>query len=104
MKTESLDILQNSELPAAQARAILKVMELEMATAYGQLATRADLRAELAEVKADLRAEIAEVKADLRAETAAVRADLMRWTLTCLLGQTAVLLGLGYFLLEHFRR
>ena len=72
MKTRSLEILGRSQLPPAQAHAILEVMEMDTA--------------------------------DLRAELHKVEGALSRWVLTCMLGQTAVLAGLGYFVLEHLRR
>lgn len=122
MKTASLEILENAELPHAQARAILKVMESEMAFAQDVLATkndlsavRSDLKGEIAAVRSELMAEIAAVRGELKAEIAAVRGELMaeirgvegrlsRWVLTCILGQTAVLSGLGYFFLAHLGR
>lgn len=85
MKTHSLDILEKAELPPAQAHAILKVMELEMASAHESLATKADVM-------------------ELRMEMKAIEGTLSRWVLTCILGQTAVLAGLGYFFLAHFGR
>jgi hypothetical protein len=69
----------------------MQVMELEMTSAHESLATRADLEVKLAELEAKLRVEIR-----------AVEATLSRWVLTCILGQTAVLAGLGYFLLARF--
>jgi hypothetical protein len=107
MKTRSLEILGRSQLPPAQAHAILKVMEMEIAAGHESLATRMDLL----EVKSALKADIADLRAetaDLRAEIHKVEGALSRWVLTCvlscILGQTAVLAGLGYFVLEHFRR
>ena len=94
-------------MPPAQAHAILKVMEMEIAAGHESLATRMDLL----EVKSALKADIADLRAetaDLRAEIHKVEGALSRWVLTCvlscILGQTAVLAGLGYFVLEHFRR
>jgi hypothetical protein len=89
MKTRSLDILEKAELPTAQAHAILKAMELEMASAHESLATRADL---------------VELRADMRVEIKSVEVNLVRWLFTCILGQTAVLAGLGYFFIAHFGR
>ena len=114
MKTTSLEILEKAELPPAQAHAILKVMESEMSAAHEPLATKADLML----VKADLMVITAEIKADLRILTAemdqkfgqmegklfAIEGKLSRWVLTCILGQTAVLAGFGYFLLAHWAR
>ena len=89
MKTKSLDILGKSQLPPAQSHAILKVMEMEIAAGHETLATKVDVL-------------------ELKAELNKVEGKLSRWVLTCVLtcivGQTAVLAGLGYFVLEHFRR
>ena len=89
MKTRSLEILGRSQLPPAQAHAILKVMEMEIAAGHESLATKLDLL---------------EVRSELKAEIHKVEGALSRWVLTCMLGQTAVLAGLGYFVLEHLRR
>jgi hypothetical protein len=71
----------------------LKVIELEIAAGHEALATKVDLL---------------EVKSELKAEINRVEGALSRWVLTCvltcILGQTAVLAGLGYFVLEHLRR
>jgi hypothetical protein len=95
MQTSSLDVLEKSDLPPAQARAILKVMETEMTAAHEVLATRADL--------ADLKMMLAELRADLRVEIRQVEGRLTRWVFTCILGQTAVLAGLLYFVAGHPR-
>jgi hypothetical protein len=96
MKISSLEILENVSLPHAQAHAILKVMEVELASAQETLATKVDLLT----LKIELRAEIAA----LRAEMLGKFSETHRWILTCILGQTAVLAGLGYFFLAHFGR
>jgi len=111
MKTRSLEILGRSQLPPAQAHAILKVMEMEIAAGHESLASRVDLL----EMKSALIASIADLRAELKGEIAGMGAEihkvegtLSRWVLTCvlscILGQTAVLAGLGYFVLEHIRR
>jgi hypothetical protein len=107
MKTSSLEILEKTALPPAQARAILQVMEIELASTHEMLATRADLAelrlatsAELTELRLATKADLAE----LRTEIKAIEGALSRWVLTCILGQTAVLAGLGYFLLARVGR
>jgi hypothetical protein len=82
MKTASLDILEKSALPAGQARANLKVMESEMTSAQELLATKTDILA-------------------LRVEMKGIEGALSRWVLTSILGQTAVLAGLGYFFVSR---
>ena len=44
MKTSSLDLLEKTQLPPAQARAILQAMEVEFAVRDSALATKSDLR------------------------------------------------------------
>ena len=66
---------------------------MEIAAGHESLATKLDLL---------------EVRSELKAEIHKVEGALSRWVLTCvlscILGQTAVLAGLGYFVLEHLRR
>jgi hypothetical protein len=85
MKTTSLEILKESALPAAQARAMLKVMESEMTSAQEMLATKNDILA-------------------LGVKMKGIEGALTRWVFTCILGQTAVLAGLGYFFVTHWGR
>jgi len=82
-------------------------MEMEIAAGHESLASRVDLL----DVKSALNAEIVDLRVELKADIADLRAAihkvegaLSRWVLMCMLGQTAVLAGLGYFVLEHFRR
>jgi hypothetical protein len=135
VQTASLDLLEKTQLPPNQARAILTAMEMEMTAREERLSTKSELkdafhslelttealrgdiqalRAELkadaqalrAEVKADIQALRAELKGDnasLRAESKGTEGKLMRWVLTCMLGQTAVLAGAMYFALTHLR-
>ena len=98
-------------MPPAQAHAILKVMEMEIAAGHESLASRMDLlevksalKAEIDDLRVELKTDIADLRAELKAEINKVEGKLSRWVLTCMLGQTAVLAGLGYFVLEHFRR
>ena len=100
MQTISLDILEKAELPPSQSHAILKVMELELTSGLASLATKGDM----AELRAAIRVDMAELRTELRGETKAVEVKLTRWVLTCILGQTAVLAGLGYFALTHLQR
>jgi hypothetical protein len=95
MKTRSLEILEKSELPAEQARAILTVMEMEMVSSQETLATKVDL--------ANFRAEVLERFGKIDARFGEQEGRLIRWVFTCILGQSAVLGGLGWFLLAHFR-
>jgi len=75
MKTSSLELLESSELPAAQARAILKVLEAEMDSAHETLATKADLNA--------------------------MEGKLSRMLLQCFFGGVGLLAGAVYFLYVH---
>ncbi len=59
-----------------QAEAVTRVVRSAQDVDVSDLATKADLKAEIAAVRADLKSEITAVRADLKSEIAAVRADL----------------------------
>jgi hypothetical protein len=96
MQTSSLEILENTQLPPTQARAILQAMELEINAREAVFATKSDLKDAIHSL--DLRLEA------LRGELKGLEGRLMRWTFTCVLGQTAVMAGALYFALTHLRQ
>jgi hypothetical protein len=118
VKTSSIEILEKALLPPAQAHAILKVMEVEMAYSQETVATKVDLlamRGDFLTMRADLKADFMVLAAEFRALEARIDARidgkigvaegrLTRCVFTCILGQTAVFAGLGYFFLVHFGR
>lgn len=97
MQVESLEVLESAALPPAQARAIVRAIEIEIAGAKDVLSTKHDivlLRAEMVELIANLRGE-------LRAELHGAASRITRQMYTAMLGQMAVLLGLAYFIVTH---
>jgi len=103
MKTSSLDILENAGLPTALAHAMLKTMESEMTSAHEALATKADLLAGLSALRGELVERLVGVHEKIggvEGKMGGIEGRLTRWVFTCILGQTAVLAGLGYFLLR----
>ena len=104
MQAATLEILEKADLPPRQARAIAQAIELELSAGHASLATRQDLlvakhelQHEIGTVKQDLQL----VKQELRTEIAASRSEVVRWVFLCILGQSAMLLGIGYFLFSH---
>ena len=110
MKTSSLDLLEESQLPPAQARAILRVMESELSLHDMALATKSDLRdlelkveALRGEVRTDLQSLRGEVRTDLqvlRSDMQALRADMIgeikgtiRWNFAFWIAQLAAIAG-----------
>lgn len=89
MQAASLDILEKAQVPSIQARAMLEVIDLEIAAKNSQLATRLD---------------ISQMKHDLELKIESIRSELVRWVFMCVMGQTAMLIGAGYFLAEHWHR
>ena len=90
MRTASLELLEKTQLPPAQARAILQVMELELANRDGALATKSDLR----EAVHDLRAEVQTIRAELIGEIkGTVRWNFAFWV-TQLAAMAAILKAL----------
>jgi len=76
-------------LPPDQARAILKVMEAELATHQDTLVTKLDLR---------------DAVHALELKIESVRSDLVRWVFVCTFGQAALLAGVVYFVLTYLRK
>jgi len=90
MQAESLQVLENASVAPAQARAIVRAIEIEIAGAQDTLATkhdvlalhqasdvvRAELRGEMKALAAELRAEMAKLAAELRGEMAKLAAEL----------------------------
>jgi len=128
MQAESLEVLEKADVAPAQARAIVRAIEIEIAGASDTLATKADvalLRQELRQEMSELRHEMSELRQELRQEISELRlefkADLLkletklerkihetassitRQMYTAILGQMAVLLGFAYFFAMHVR-
>jgi hypothetical protein len=110
MQAESLEVLEKADVPPAQARAIVRAIEIEIAGAKDTLATKHDLlqqrqdfqhefgnlRQEMAELRTALRGEMTELRTALRGEMTELRAALegkMGALLTDVLGQMAGLRG-----------
>ncbi|HZF26328.1 MAG TPA: hypothetical protein VEZ88_08705 [Steroidobacteraceae bacterium] len=118
MQAATLEILEKADLPPRQARAIAQAIELEVAAGHSSLATRQDLlvvkhelqhemgtvRQDLQLVKQDLqlmKQDLQLMKQELRTEIAESKSEVVRWVFLCILGQSAMLLGIGYFLFSH---
>ena len=117
MQAESLEVLEKADLPPAQARAIVRAIELEISGAKDTLATKHDilsLRVEMSQLETTLRSEISKLDAALRGEMAALRGELkaelhatgssiVRQLYLAVLGQMAVTLGFAYFFATNLR-
>jgi hypothetical protein len=128
MQAESLEVLEKADVAPAQARAIVRAIEIELSGARDVLATKHDLvelgaslRGEMSQLRAELRGEISDRHAQSRTELAALRTDMAAWRgelkaeihavvgnstrqmYMALLGQMAVLLGFAYFFATHVR-
>ena len=106
MQPESLEILEKAELPPAQARAIVRAIELEISGAKDTLATKHDillLRGEMSVLAATLRSEMAAQRGELKAEIHATGSNIVRQLYLAVLGQMAVMLGFAYFFATNLR-
>ena len=117
MQAESLELLEKASVAPAQARAIVRAIEIEIAGAKDTLATKHDilalqqridtlgveLRSELGGkidgLAGQLRAETAKLGGELHAEIHRVVSGSTRQMYLALLGQMAVMLGFFYFFL-----
>ena len=66
--------LEEAGMASRQAEAVVAAISRSDA----ELATKADLKAELATTKADLKAEVATTKADLKTEIADLKANMLK--------------------------
>jgi hypothetical protein len=99
MQAESLEVLEKADVAPAQARAIVRAIEIELTGAKETLATKSDLRI----LAQELRQEMAELRGELRAEIHASAGSTVRQMYGALLGQMTVLLGFIYFFTTHVR-
>jgi hypothetical protein len=121
VQVESLEVLEKASVAPAQARAIVRAIEIEISGARDTLATKHDvtqlesrLRAEIGELASRLRVEMGEIESRLRAEIAKIGGDLhaeihravsgsTRQMYMALLGHMAMTLGFVYFLVTQLR-
>ncbi|SRR5258706_15920119 len=99
MQVESLEVLEKAAVVPAQARAIVRAIEIEIAGAKDTLATKQDLQV----LRQELRQDIAELRGELKAEIHATVSGVTRQMYLAVLGQMAVLLGFAYFFATHVR-
>ena len=108
MQAESLEVLEKASVEPAQARAIVRAIEIEIeiAGAKDTLATKHDLgvlRDEMHQLEARLRVEIGKVGAELHAEIHRAVSGSTRQVCMALLGHMAMTLGFVYFLITQLR-
>lgn len=97
MQAATLEILEKADLPPRQARAIAQAIELEVSAGHSALATRADFVG----LQQGLETKLVGVKHDLELKMSEHKSELVRWVFLCILGQSAMLLGVSYFLFGH---
>ncbi len=128
MQAESLEVLEKASVAPAQARAIVRAIEIEIAGARDTLATKHDiahlesrmgelesrLRVEIGQLGSQLRTEMGQLASQLRTETAKLGGELhaeihravsssTRQMYMALLGHMAMTLGFIYFLITQLR-
>lgn len=99
MQAESLEVLEKASVAPAQARAIVRAIEIEIAGAKDTLATKRDLDV----LRADLRTEMAKLGGELHAEIHRAVSGSTRQMYMALLGHMAMTLGFIYFLNTQLR-
>ena len=89
-------------MPAAQARAIVQAIEIEITGAKDTLATKSDLLA-LRQDFTELRHEVSERVSELRIEIHATSVSNLRHRYAAISAQFALLLGIAYFFVSHIQ-
>jgi|SRR5712671_50714 len=100
MQVESLEVLDKAAVAPAQARAIVRAIEIEIAGAKDTLATKQDLlvlKQDFQMLRQELRQEMAQLRGELKAEIHATVSGVTRQMYMAILGQMAVMLGFAYF-------
>jgi len=106
MQVESLEVLEKAAVAPAQARAIVRAIEIEIAGAKDTLATKQDLlllKQDFQLLRQELRQEMAQLRGELKAEIHATVSGVTRQMYMAVLGQMAVMLGFAYFFATHLR-
>ncbi len=106
MQVESLEVLEKAAIVPAQARAIVRAIEIEIAGAKDTLATKHDLlllKQDFQLLRQELRQEMAQLRGELKAEIHATVSGVTRQMYMAVLGQMAVMLGFAYFFATHMR-
>ena len=99
MQVESLEVLEKASVAPAQARAIVRAIEIEIAGAKDTLATKRDLDV----LRADLRTEMAKLGGRLHAEIHRAVSGSTRQMYMALLGHMAMTLAFIYLLNTQLR-
>ena len=99
MQADSLEVLEKASVAPAQARAIVRAIEIEIAGAKDTLATKRDLDV----LRADLRSEMAKLGGEVHAEIHRAVSGSTRQMYMALLGHMAMTLGFIYFLNTQLR-
>lgn len=99
MQAESLEVLEKASVAPAQARAIVRAIEIEISGAKDTLATKRDLDV----LRADLRTEMAKLGGELHAEIHRAVSGSTRQMYMALLGHMAMTLSFIYFLSTQLR-
>ena len=102
MHAESLEVLEKASVAPAQARAIVRAIEIELLRAPDTLATKNDL----AVLGVDLRSEMTTLRAEIAKQGGDLRAEIYgatRQMYMALLAQAAVLLVSFYFVVALLR-
>jgi hypothetical protein len=106
MQAESLEVLEKASVAPAQARAIVRAIEIEIAGAKDTLATKNDLlalRHDFEVFRADMLRELAKLAGELHAEIHRAVSASTRQMYMALLGHMAMTLGFIYFLNTQLR-
>jgi hypothetical protein len=106
MQAESLEVLEKASVAPAQARAIVRAIEIEIAGAKDTLATKHDLLRLGNDLRGDISAlevKVAKIGGELHAEIHRAISSSTRQMYLALLGHMAMTLGFIYFLNTQLR-
>ena len=85
----------------AEVKQEFAAVRSEMAQEF--IAVRSEMAREFAAVRTETRQEFVLVRAEIQVAAAATKTELMRFMFSALVGQTALLVGIMYFMIQHLR-
>jgi head-tail adaptor len=91
------------EFAAVRSEMAQEMSAVRAEMAQGFAALRLEMAQEFAAVRLETKQEFVIVRAEIQVAAAETKTELMRFMFSALIGQTALLVGIMYFMIQHLR-
>ncbi|HKZ72605.1 MAG TPA: hypothetical protein VJ011_01005, partial [Steroidobacteraceae bacterium] len=93
MQAATLEVLEKANVPAPQARALARAIEIELAAHRDTLATKLDitelrleLKSDIQHLRTELKGDMQELRVELKGDMHGIRSELVRWVFLVMMG------------------